>query len=439
MFKQTLLPIWSLIFGLAMITTANALQNSLLGLRASIENFHTASAGYIMAGFYIGFIAGSIFVPNWIRNVGHIRVFAALASLASITILLQSTIVTAWFWVLMRIGTGLCYAGLYIVVESWLNTIATNQTRGRLLSVYVIVIWASQTFGQVLLNVAPPSGYDLFIIASVLISMALVPLLLVRTPSPTITLPEKLDLIGLVGTAPLGAVAVVVVGFSCGIIMGLAAVYGKMIGMSVAQISIFVGASYIGGMLIQWPIGKISDRQDRRLTLMWVALVASMVALIVPYSNAIGHTTLMVIGMFLLGGFAYPLYSLGSSHINDQLRPEQVLSASSGVILLQGAGGVVGPIVASTLMDWSTPNALFYFLSVLHIAVAMFAMYWVIFKPSMSVEDQGSSIYVGVSVTSVANTELWVDADPNIETIAEVIEADGRNSSCQEHVKSREP
>ena len=157
MFKQTLLPIWSLIFGLAMITTANALQNSLLGLRASIENFDTASAGYIMAGFYVGFIIGSLVVPNWIKNVGHIRVFAAVASLASITILLQSAIVTPWFWVAMRIGTGLCYAGLYVVVESWLNSISTNDTRGRMLSVYVIVIWASQTAGQLLLNLAPPS------------------------------------------------------------------------------------------------------------------------------------------------------------------------------------------------------------------------------------------------------------------------------------------
>ncbi|WP_417553583.1 MFS transporter [Marinomonas fungiae] len=431
MFKQTLLPIWSLIFGLAMITTANALQNSLLGLRASIENFHTASAGYIMAGFYVGFIAGSIFVPNWIKNVGHIRVFAAVASLASITILLQSAIVTPWFWILMRIGTGLCYAGLYIVVESWLNTIATNDNRGRLLSIYVIVIWASQTFGQLLLNVAPPSGYGLFIIASVLISVALVPMLLVQTPSPTISLPEKLDLIGLVRTAPLGATAVIVVGFSCGIIMGLAAVYGKMIGMDVAQISLFVGASYIGGMLIQWPIGKISDRQDRRLTLFWVSLVACAVALIVPYAHAIGNTTLMVAGMFLLGGFAFPLYSLGSSHINDQLRPEQILSASSGMILLQGAGGAVGPIIASTLMEWTVVDSMFYFLSVAHISVALLALYRMSSKPPMVVEEQGSSINMGLSVTSVVNTEMWVESDPELETVAEVIEADGTKAKIK--------
>ena len=250
-------------------------------------------------------------------------------------------------------------------------------------------------------------------------------MLLVHTPSPTISLPEKLDLLGLVRTAPLGASAVVVVGFSCGIIMGLAAVYGRMIGMDVAQISIFVGASYIGGMLIQWPIGKISDRQDRRLTLLWVSLIACGVALIVPYGAATGNQTLMVVGMFLLGGFAFPLYSLGSSHINDQLRPEQVLSASSGLILLQGAGGVIGPIVASTLMDWTEPDSVFYFLSAAHLAIAVFAIYRMAAKPPMIVEDQGSSIYAGLSMTSVATAEMWVDADPELETVADVIKADG--------------
>ena len=221
MLKQTLFPIWSLLFGIAILTMASALQSSLIGIRASIRSFNTSATGLIMSAYYLGFIIGSLLVPNWIKNVGHIRVFAAVASLASITILMQSVIVNPWFWMLMRMCTGLCYAALFIVTESWLNDIATNKTRGRLFSIYIIELWASQTLGQVLLNLASSSGYGLFILSSVLISLALVPLLLVRTPSPTISIPEKLNIMGLIKTAPLGVTGVTIAGVTSGALLGL--------------------------------------------------------------------------------------------------------------------------------------------------------------------------------------------------------------------------
>ena len=274
MLKQTLFPIWSLLFGIAILTMASALQSSLIGIRASIESFNTTATGLIMSAYYLGFIIGSLLVPNWVKNVGHIRVFAAVASLASITILMQSVVVNPWFWMLMRMGTGLCYAGLFIVTESWLNDIATNKTRGRLFSIYIIEIWASQTLGQFLLNLSPPSGYGLFILTSVLISLALVPLLLVRTPSPTINVPEKLNILGLVKTAPLGVTGVTIAGVTSGALLGLGALYAKSIGLNIAEISLFIGASYVGGMMLQWPIGKLSDRQApyRRLSFRLVAV-----------------------------------------------------------------------------------------------------------------------------------------------------------------------
>ncbi|TPE47404.1 MFS transporter [Maribrevibacterium harenarium] len=426
MFKQTLLPIWSLLFGVALITMASALQSSLIGIRASIENFDTAAAGFIMSAYYVGFIVGSIMVPNWVRNVGHIRVFAAVASMASITILAQSVIISPLFWMAMRMGTGICYAALFIVTESWLNAIATNDTRGRLFSIYIIEIWASQTLGQFLLNVGSPSGYDLFIITSVLISLALVPLLLVRTPSPTITVPEKLNIRGLIRSAPLGATAVFVAGMSSGALIGLAALYAKTLGMDVVQISIFIGASYVGGMLLQWPIGKMSDRQDRRFTLLWVSLLGGAVALVVPLANGLDSVRLMMVGMFLIGAFTFPMYSLGSSHTNDQLRPEQILSASSGLILLNGAGGVLGPIIASALMEFTMIDALFVFIALANAGVGAFAAWRMAVKPPMVVEEQGDHVHVGLTVSPVVNTELMVDADPNIDTVEELIEAEAR-------------
>ncbi|MEL0611882.1 MFS transporter [Marinomonas arenicola] len=411
MFKTLLLPIWSLLFGIAILSMASALQSSLIGIRASLESFDTTATGLIMSAYYLGFIIGSMLVPGWVKNVGHIRVFAAVASLASITILMQSVVVNPWFWMLMRMGTGLCYAGLYIVTESWLNDIATNQTRGRLFSIYTIEIWASQTLGQVLLNLSSPGGYGLFILTSVLISMALVPLLLVRTPSPTINVPEKLNMVGLIKTAPLGVTGVTAAGVTAGALLGLGALYAQSIGMSVGQISLFIGASYVGGMLLQWPIGKLSDRQDRRVTILWVSLVGALAAFIVPLGNMSNSQILMMVGMFCVGAFTFPMYSLASSHMNDQLRPEQILSASSGMILLNGIGGMMGPLLAASLMDLVRIDALFWFVAAINFSVALMALYRINYQPPMVIEDQSDPIQVALSVSPIATAEMWVEAD----------------------------
>jgi MFS family permease len=411
MFKTLLLPIWSLLFGIAILSMASALQSSLIGIRASLESFDTTATGLIMSAYYLGFIIGSMLVPGWVKNVGHIRVFAAVASLASITILMQSVVVNPWFWMLMRMGTGLCYAGLYIVTESWLNDIATNQTRGRLFSIYTIEIWASQTLGQVLLNLSSPGGYGLFILTSVLISMALVPLLLVRTPSPTINVPEKLNIVGLIKTAPLGVTGVTAAGVTAGALLGLGALYAQSIGMSVGQISLFIGASYVGGMLLQWPIGRLSDRQDRRVTILWVSLVGALAAFIVPLGNMSNSQILMMVGMFCVGAFTFPMYSLASSHMNDQLRPEQILSASSGMILLNGIGGMMGPLLAASLMDLVRIDALFWFVAAINFSVALMALYRINYQPPMVIEDQSDPIQVALSVSPIATAEMWVEAD----------------------------
>ncbi|QUX92892.1 MFS transporter [Marinomonas sp. A3A] len=419
MLKQTLFPIWSLLIGIAVLTMASALQSSLIGIRASIEGFNTTATGLIMSAYYLGFILGSLLVPNWVKNVGHIRVFAAVASLASITILMQSVVVNPWFWMLMRMGTGLCYAGLFIVTESWLNDIATNKTRGRLFSIYIIEIWASQTISQLLLNLSSPSGYGLFILTSVLISLAVVPLLLVRTPSPTINVPEKLNILGLIKTAPLGVTGVTIAGATSGALLGLGALYAKTIGLNIAEISIFIGASYVGGMLLQWPIGKLSDRQDRRVTILWVGVVGALVAFIVPLGGVINSQILMMVGMFALGAFTFPMYSLASSHMNDQLRPEQILSASSGMILLNGIGGMLGPLIAAALMDTLQINALFWFVASLNMTVALVALYRINRKPAMIIEEQGDQIPVALTVSSVATAEMLVEADSSNTTVEE--------------------
>lgn len=411
MVKQAVRPIWTLLLGILLIQVAGALQGSLLGVRASLEGFNTIATGLVMAGYYAGFLLGSWLVPRWIKNVGHIRVFAAVASLASVTILTQSVIVNPWFWTLMRIGTGLCYAGLYIVTESWLNDKATNESRGQIFSVYMIVTWGGLASGQLLLNVSSPSGYDLFILTSVLISVALVPLLLIRTPSPTIEVPEKLNIGNLIRTAPLGALSVWLAGVTGGCIIGMAAVYAQLAGMSTSETAFFVGLGFVGGLLLQWPIGRLSDRQDRRITILMLAFLGFITAIFVPLGQRLDSPLLMMIGMFMAGGFSFPMYSLAASHINDQLRPEQILSASSGMILLNGVGGVIGPIAASFFMSTLSINALFYFIGAVNMVVMVFAYIRIRNNVPMVVEEQGDQVPVGVAVSSVGAAEMLSDAD----------------------------
>ncbi|MFT2110073.1 MFS transporter [Marinomonas sp. 2405UD68-3] len=422
MVKQTILPIWSLLFGISIITMASGLQGSLIGIRASLEEFDTTVTGLIMSGYYVGFIIGSILVPIWVKNVGHIRVFAAVASLASITILMQSVIVDPWFWALMRTGTGLCYAGLFIVTESWLSDISSNETRGRLFSVYMTILWGGSILSQMLLNVASPSGYDLFILTSVLISFALVPLLLVRTPSPTIVIPEKLHIVNLIKTVPLGVTGVTLAGLVIGAVLSLSAVYAQSIGMNVGEISFFIGASYVGGLLLQWPIGRLSDIQDRRVTILWVAVIGAITAFVVPLGMYLDSQNIMLLGMFLIGAFSFPMYSLSASHVNDLLRPEQVLSASSGLILLNGIGGAIGPIVAALVMDFLDINALYWFVALVNISIGFVAVFYINHRAPMVVEDQGDQVQVALSVSPVVTAEMFVEADSTIETEEEVTE-----------------
>lgn len=416
MVKQTILPVWTLLFGMLIISMASGLQGSLLGIRASLESFDTTVTGFIMSGYYLGFIVGSFVIPLWVRNVGHIRVFAAVASLASITILMHSAVVEPIFWVLMRAGTGFCYAGLFIVAESWLNDITTNATRGRLLSIYMIVVTGGFTLGQMLLNVSPAEGYILFILASVLISLALVPLLLVRTSSPTITIPEKLDVIKLVRSAPLGVTGVGFSGVIVGAVMGLSAVYGQSIGMSAGELSFFLGITFIGGLVLQWPIGKLSDIQDRRITILIVASLGAVTAIIVPIGMSQNSSILMLVGMFAVGAFSFPMYSLAASHINDQISQEQILSASGSMILLNGLGGVFGPLLAAILMDIFHVNALYWFIGAVSLLIALIAALRIYLQPPMNVEEQSDQLPVAVTVSSIATTEMLVEAESQTTT-----------------------
>ena len=335
---------WPLFLGVALIMLGNGLQTSLLGVRAGLEAFATSATGLIMSMYFVGFLAGSVVVPKLIGSVGHVRVFAALASVASTATLVHVIFVEPATWAVMRMVTGFAFAGLFIVAESWLNDRATNDTRGSLLAVYMVVLMGGTAGGQLLLNLDDPTRFQLFALVSVLISLSLVPLLLSATPAPAIRMPEKVRLLQLYRASPLGVVGCFGTGVAHGAALGMGAVYAGAAGFSVAEISAFMGAVYLGGMLAQGPIGILSDRFDRRLVLTATTLAAAAAALAAAWGTGVSHAaTIGLVAVF--GGLTLPLYALCISHTNDYLTPTQMPAASGKLYLVTGVGSTLGPAV----------------------------------------------------------------------------------------------
>ena len=270
---------WALLLGIALIMLGNGLQGTLLGVRATLEGFGTGTTGLVMTGYFAGFLAGSMIVPRLLANVGHIRVFAALASLASGAALLHTVFVTPVSWFMIRVITGFCFAGLYVVAESWINDAATNRTRGQLLSVYMIMVLGGMGSGQLLMNLSDPRGFELFVLVSVLVSFALIPITLSVGRAPAFEAPESIGIRALFRASPLGVAGAFLIGIAHSALYSMGPVYGTEIGLAVDRTALFIAVALFGGLVLQWPIGWLSDRFDRRKVIVavaWIAAGASM-------------------------------------------------------------------------------------------------------------------------------------------------------------------
>ena len=392
---------WSLLIGLVLIMVAHGLQSALLGVRAGLEGFDEMVTGVIMAGYYVGFLVGSLVTPLMVKRVGHVRVFAAVASLASVAVLAHSVLVEPVSWTAMRVTTGFCIAALYIVAESWLNDRATNETRGQVLAIYMIVLMLGMAAGQYLLPLSDPSGFVLFILVSVLLSISLVPMLLSASPAPYFDAPQPVSLRVLYVTSPLAVVGAGLLGVAQGVLLGMSAVYAVSAGLTGAEVSIFVSAFMIGGVLLQFPIGRLSDRFDRRLVMTVVTLAAASVALFSWWFGS-GDRWLLFFFAALFGGFCLSMYALVLSHANDHLEREQMVAASSTLYLVYSAGGILGPPLAGAAMGLMGPDGFFATVALLHLLLGVFALYRMTRRPAIPLEEQGAWVAVPQSSTSVA-------------------------------------
>ncbi len=365
---------WAIFFGFAIICLGHGLQGTLIGVRSVIEGFSFVSAGVIIAGYYVGYLTGAILIPIFLRRVGHIRVFAALASLASIAILLHSIFLDPVSWFIIRIITGISLSGIYVIMESWLNDRSTNQTRGQLLGIYMIVTFVFVGLGQLLLNLSDPSKVDLFILVSILLSFALLPILLSKTDQPDITDPKYFSIKEFYILSPLGFVAALFTGLAHSAVFGYGAIYASSKGLSVLEVSIFMVIISSFGALSQWPIGFLSDKIDRRVILIAVTFIAAGLSIFIVISSYISLILFFIITA-LYASMCLPMFSLAVAHVNDFLKPNQIVSASSTFNILIGIGSILGPLVVAGTMTLLGPNGFFIYLFIIHGLLGLFGLY----------------------------------------------------------------
>ncbi|PWE30447.1 MFS transporter [Maritimibacter sp. 55A14] len=391
---------WALLLGMMLLMLGNGLQGTLLGVRGSIEGFSASQMSLVMSGYFVGFLGGSRMAPHLIRRVGHVRVFAALGSLVSALIVLYPVAPDPWIWTAMRVLIGFCFSGVYVTAESWLNNASTNENRGKALSVYLIVQMIGIIAAQGLLNLGDPSDYILFIIPSVLVSVAFAPILLSISPAPFFETSKPMSLVGLVRVSPLGAVGTFLLGGVFSAQFGMSAVYGTEAGMSVAQISLFVSMIFTGGMVCQYPIGWISDRMDRRVLICGLAGFAG-VFLVIPVFFTVGFPVQLAMA-FLMGGVSNPLYSLIIAYTNDYLESDDMAAASGGLIFINGVGASTGPLILGWVMGQVGPNGFYGFIALLMFALSGYAVYRMTQRPAPRAEDTTSYAPVGQTASPVA-------------------------------------
>jgi MFS family permease len=407
---------WALLLGIALLVLGLALQNTLLGVRASIEGFPTSLTGLIMSGYSIGFLVSAVFTPKMVANVGHVRVFAALTAVASSAILAHSVLVEPISWFALRFVTGFCMSGAYVICESWLNKAATNENRGSLLSIYMVVQLSAWAGGQLLLNVADPAGFQLFIIVSVLLSIAVVPMLLTASPAPAIAAARRFGLVKLYRSSPLGFVGMFGVGLSQGAFFGMGAVFAGAAGLGVAEISFFMALTIMGGVVMQWPVGKLSDKLDRRKVLTTTTIIAGIATGTVGLIGTADFTTVAA-AFFIYGGMCLPMYALCIAHTNDYLDTDDMVAASGSLVLVAGLGMVFGPLVAAGSMDLQGPAGFALFLAIVHLGVGAFALYRMTRRSSVPIGAQGQHIFMPQPspVSAALAQEAAVERQPEQE------------------------
>ena len=413
---QVLSRSWALLLGMMLLMVGNGLQGTLLGVRGGIEGFSTFDMSIVMSAYFAGFLGGSRLAPEMIRRVGHVRVFAALASFISAILILYPAFAHPVAWALGRVVIGFCFSGVYVTAESWLNNSADNTNRGKTLSVYMIVQMFGIVCAQVLLVMGDAGGYALFIVASVLVSISFAPILLSISPTPAFETTKPMPLKTLIETSPLGCFGMFLLGGVFSAQFGMSAVYGMAAGLTIVQISMFVSSIYVGALLMQYPIGWFSDYIDRRVVILIVAAVGGAMSLVgFLFDHYFGA---LLVAAFVIGGTSNPLYSLLIAYTSDYLEADDMAAASGGLIFINGMGAIMGPLVTGWMMDVFGTQAFFMVIAILMLTLTGYAGYRMTQRSRDGIED-GAYAAVMPSASPVAvevASEYYIETSLEDET-----------------------
>ena len=402
---RLLLPLASLLSGVGMLVVGTGLMFAAIGAQAGAARFSALVTGMIMSAYFAGFVFGTFACPVIIRRVGHIRAFAAMASIASCMPLLHALWLNAWFWGGLRFVTGVCLVGLYIVVESWLNVVATTEQRGKVFAAYMAVSGVAMALGQWLILVGNRFGFVPFAMVALLFSLALVPITLTPVAEPEPTEAPKLGLVALFAISPIGVIGAVASGLLSGAFYSLGHVFGHGVGFSETGIATFMAATILGGAVFQWPVGHLSDRHDRRLVLFWVCVACAAVAGAGFYLANEYENSLIFLGI-VYGGLAFTVYGLSVAHVNDLIDASKVLEVTGGLLLLHGVGATVGPTLGGSLMDLMGPESLMLYFAGVLVVLALCVWRFISIRPLNAAQTEHKSDYVVMSGGSQAVLQM---------------------------------
>jgi MFS family permease len=369
-----ILATWPLLLGMGILMLGAGLLSTLLGVRATIEQFPTTVTGIVMSCYYVGYLIGTRLAPQLLKRVGPVRVFATLAALASVAVLVHGAWVHPGPWAAMRLMTGVCFAGIYVVAESWLNHRATSTNRGRLLAIYMLVLYVGLGCAQFLLVLSSPESTEPFMLVSALISAAMVPIVASAQEVSERPVLQRVRLRDLYRNSPLGVVAVAVSGMVSSIIFSMGPVYARLLGFGTRGVAEFMAVSILAAVLTQYPVGRLSDRVDRRTVIASACFLATLVAIGIEVFGPLPRALFLPLTA-LFSGAALTLYSLSVSHVNDKLVPSQMVAASSALLLINGSAAAVGPVLTGALMSVFGPRAYFGILGTLTGALALFDLW----------------------------------------------------------------
>lgn len=400
---STLTSISSLFLSFSLLCLGHGLLNTLVGFRAVLENYSDMTIGLMGSAYFLGFVVGVYLCSRLLSNVGHIRTFAAIASLTSIIAISYILILSPLSWIIFRFAYGICIASLYMVLESWLNLLSTHSNRGKVLSIYMVLNYLNIALGQFFFNFFDANAFELFLIVSILISVSLIPLSISKKVRQVAITFEHLSFIRMIKTSPVASVGCFVSGLIAGTVWALCATYLAQNEFSANTVALLVAATFIGGLILQWPLGALSDKIDRRYVILGSCFVGSIVACMALIFLLQVNISFQAIIFGLLGAFIYPLYSLSNALMNDLLESKHLVKASGSLLQIHAIGAIIGPITTAALMEYIGAEgffvALISFLSLACIAI----LGLIVVTPKRSPEKEK---YVPIPRTSIGAFRL---------------------------------